>query len=114
MTHALASASLLLFLAGGNPGIPGLVAPPDQTTVGWAAESQPVVFTWNAAVAATNYRLRISTSEDFKHLVVDRTTAKTSETVRGLETGKYYWKVTVVDGGGNDVSFSATARFAIQ
>jgi hypothetical protein len=117
MAHVMPLATFLLFLAAGSPGSPQLIAPLDQTTIGWTVATTPrppVVFSWQATAGTSTYRLRIATSEDFKHLVVDRTTARTSEDVRGLEPGKYFWKVTAMDGAGNDVSASTTARVIIQ
>ncbi len=108
-------ASLLtLFLGIGTPGSPELLAPPDQAVMTGTEVAQAVTFTWRPTTGVASYRLRIATAPDFKQPIIDRTTSNTSEVVRGMKAGRYFWKVTVTDGGGTDVATSTTGRVILQ
>jgi hypothetical protein len=111
-----------LFVAMSGSGLgavesrgPELLAPPDGAAMTLeAAHKAPVTFSWRAPNGAATYRLRIATTSDFKRPSVDRTTGRTSETVHGLESGRYFWVVTALDAAGRDVFASPTGAFSLQ
>lgn len=66
--------------------------------------SQPVTLSWNAATAATSYRLQVSTVNTFTTTVLDSTgIVGTSAVIPGLANStQYHWRVTANNeaGGG--------------
>jgi hypothetical protein len=114
MAHAMLLAASL-FLAAGNTGSPELLRPSDKATIPLGeARDQSITFMWQATAGSPTYRFRIAATEDFKRPILDRKTEQIFEKVRGLRAGRWFWKISVLDAAGNDVSSSATGSFSVE
>jgi len=115
MAHSMLLASLSLFLAAGSAGSPELLRPRDQAAIALEeARNQSITFLWQATTGSPTYRFRIAATEDFKRPILDRKTEQVFAKVRGLRAGRWFWKISVLDAAGNDVSSSATGSFSVQ
>jgi hypothetical protein len=97
------------------PGVPTLEAPPHQAEISYLDPSRSTtLLAWKAIPAATSYHLMLDYSPRFNRPLVDRTSLKDrSQEIRGLEPGKYFWKVAAVDKDGVEGFFSDTALFTV-
>lgn len=99
----------------------GVAAPTPLAPADGASVTTPVTLTWSAvldpAPASGNggYNWEISASSSFASFVTRDSTAPsvTSETVGGLVTGTYFWRVQAVDGSLNISPWSATRSFVV-
>jgi hypothetical protein len=97
-----------------------IVAPPLLLT---PANMAPVVlsgsetiemqFTWTAISTANAYRIRVSTSPIFSHLLFDRTIRSTSVRLPGFKEGDYYWLVTSVDASDKESEQAEPNQFSV-
>jgi hypothetical protein len=97
-----------------------IVAPPLLLT---PANMAPVVlsgsetiemqFTWTAISTANAYRIRVSTSPIFSHLLFDRTVRSTSVRLPGFKEGDYYWVVTSVDASDKESEQAEPNQFSV-
>jgi hypothetical protein len=97
------------------PEIPVLVAPAHDSTVTYGDPARSTtLLAWRAVPGATAYHVVLDYSPYFNRPLADRAgLADTSVEVRGLEPGKYYWRVAAVTGEGVEGSFSEFARFTV-
>jgi hypothetical protein len=98
------------------PAVPALLAPPHQTEVSYVNPAQATtLLVWKSVPGAASYHLMVDYSAYFNRPLVDRTGIKDSSVeLRGLDTGKYYWKVAAVDPGGVEGAYSDFARFTVS
>lgn len=98
------------------PAVPALLAPPHQTEVSYVNPAQATtLLVWKSVPGAASYHLMVDYSAYFNRPLVDRTGIKDSSVeLRGLDTGKYYWKVAAVDTGGVEGAYSDFARFTVS
>lgn len=97
-----------------------IVAPPLLLT---PANMAPVVvsgtdttemeFTWSAIATANAYRIRVSSSPIFSHLLYDRTVRSTSIRLPGFKEGDYYWTVTSLDAHQKESQQSEPNQFSV-
>jgi hypothetical protein len=97
-----------------------IVAPPLLLT---PANMAPVVvsgsdmaemeFTWTAISTANSYRIRVSSSPIFSHLLYDRTVRSTSIRLPGFKEGDYYWSVTSLDANQKESQHSEPNLFSV-
>jgi prepilin-type processing-associated H-X9-DG protein len=97
------------------PGVPILLAPPHQAEISY---DNPAVSTtlmaWRGAPSAATYHVMVDYTTSFARPLVDQKGWRpTSMELRGLEVGKYYWKVAAVDGSGLEGSFSDFSLFSV-
>lgn len=94
---------------------PELVAPPHQSDVPHADTARETTrLAWKAVPGAAAYHVMLDASAYFNKPLLDRTGLReTSVDLRGLDLGKYYWRVAAVDAAGNEGSFSEFARFTV-
>jgi hypothetical protein len=97
------------------PGVPVLVAPPDNTEVAYPDPSRAItLLTWNGVEGANSYRVAVDYSRTFARPLVDRQGFEgTQMQLRGLETSTYYWRVAAVGEDGVEGSFTPVARFSL-
>ena len=97
------------------PETPVLLAPPYDAEISYPVPSQATtLLAWKDVAAAAGYQFQIDYSIHFNRPIVDRRGWKvTSIELRGLDPGKYYWRVAAQDKDGNSGDFSAAARFAV-
>jgi hypothetical protein len=107
-----------------TPGSPivkkKVVAPPILLT---PANMAPVVisgsqtaeieFTWSAVSTAESYRIRVSPSPIFSHVIYDRRVSSTSLRLPTFEEGDYYWTVTSMSPEGKESQESAPNEFSV-
>jgi hypothetical protein len=95
---------------------PERICPADQTKFTIAAHPvQTLYFTWLPSGArSASYHLVIARTPGFEKRVVDRTTSRTSERVRGLEPGSYFWKITALDASGTETSSPPGWTFSLE
>jgi hypothetical protein len=98
------------------PGVPALLAPPHQSEVAYPDPARSsTVLAWKSVPNAAAYHLMLDYSAYFNRPLVDRTGIKdSSQEVRGLEVGKYYWRVAAVDKDGVEGPFSEFYRFSVS
>lgn len=98
------------------PGVPVLIAPPHQAEISYPVPSQATtLLAWKEVPAAAGYHFQIDYSAYFNRPIVDRRGWKSSSIeLRGLDVGKYYWRVAAVDKDGTGGEFSAWARFSVM
>ena len=97
------------------PGVPTLLAPPHQSEVAYPDPARSsTVLAWKSVPNAVAYHLMLDYSAYFNRPLVDRTGIKdSSQEVRGLEVGKYYWRVAAVDKDGVEGPFAEFYRFSV-
>jgi hypothetical protein len=96
-----------------SPAVPTLtIYTPDPTndntpTLSWSNES---------ASGAAKYRIQISTASDFSSFLVNdgNVTATSYTPSSALSEGVVYWRVSSIDGVGNESSFPAADSFTID
>lgn len=94
---------------------PQLLAPSDALAVAWP--TSPLVLRWSAVPRATKYLVTIASDPSLASPVVGTTTRpiETQGTVfalpGALASGRYYWAVTPVDGGGHKGAQSRVGAF---
>lgn len=96
------------------PAPPALLAPAHQSEISYADPSRSTtLLVWKPVPGAVSYRLMLDYSAFFSRPLVDQPVRDTSQELRGLEEGKYYWRVAAVDKSGNEGPFSEFARFGV-
>jgi FecR protein len=97
------------------PAVPTLLAPPHQAEISYADPKQATtLLSWKGVSGAASYHLMLDESAFFSEPVVNMPgITDTSVQLRGLDTGKYYWRVAAVDRAGNEGNFSEFARFSV-
>jgi hypothetical protein len=98
------------------PPVPALLAPPHQTEVSYVNPAQATtLLVWKSVPGAASYHLMLDYSAYFNRPLVDRSGIKDSSVeLRGLDTGKYYWRVAAVDPSGLEGPYSSFARFTVS
>jgi hypothetical protein len=96
--------------------VPALLAPPHQTEVSYVNPAQATtLLVWKPVAGASSYHLMLDYSAYFNRPLVDRAGIKDSSVeLRGLDTGKYYWRVAAVDTTGLEGPYSEFARFTVS
>ncbi|MGE0452965.1 MAG: FecR domain-containing protein [Vicinamibacteria bacterium] len=96
------------------PNAPALLAPAHQSEISYADPARSTtLLVWRPVPGAASYRLMLDYSASFSRPLVDQDVRDTSQELRGLEEGKYYWRVAAVDRSGNEGPFSDFARFGV-
>jgi FecR protein len=98
------------------PQVPALLAPQHQTEITYQDPTRATtLLVWKPVPGATGYHVMLDYSAYFNRPLVDRSgITESSVEVRGLEVGKYYWRVAAVDKDGAEGSFSDFARFSVS
>ena len=97
-----------------------IVAPPLLLT---PANMAPVVmsgsdatdidFTWSAMPTADSYRIRVSSSPIFTHVLYERSVRSTSVRLPGFKEGDYYWNVASLDAQQKESQQSESNQFSV-
>lgn len=96
------------------PSTPVLQAPPHQTEISYPDPSRgTTLLAWKDVAGASEYRVMVDFSPYFNRPLVDQKIRETQVALRGLEAGRYYWRVAAVAKDGAEGSFSDFSRFAI-
>jgi len=120
-TVTLGASEALKVDAAGKPGpkqilldAPLLQAPPHQTEISYPDPSRATtLLAWKPVPTATSYHVMVDYSPYFNRPLVDQVRKDSSVELRGLDTGKYYWRVAAVDANGVEGAFAAFARFTV-
>jgi hypothetical protein len=108
--------------AAGNAGAklvlpppPTLVAPPPQTRIPKDAVAR---LSWTPSPGGVTYRLALDYNVTQANLLLSAALdapglTDTSHELRGLETGRYFWRVAAVNEAGLEGAFSRTSLFAV-
>jgi hypothetical protein len=108
--------------AAGKPGpkvvlppVPQLLAPSHQAELVYVDPSiSTTLLAWKGVPSAATYHVMVDYSMSFARPLVEEGHWKFSSLeLRGLEVGKYYWKVAAVDASGVEGNFAELARFSI-
>ncbi len=99
----------------GLPAMPTLLAPPHQAEITYPNPNvATTLLAWKAVEGATGYHVMVDYSAYFNRPLVDRKGLRDSSVeLRGLDVGKYYWRVAAIDKNGEEGDFSAFARFTV-
>ena len=93
---------------------PILQAPPHQTEISYPDPSRATtLLAWKPVVGSVSYHVMVDYSPYFNRPLVDQVRKDSSVELRGLDTGKYYWRVAALDKDGVEGGFSAFARFTV-
>lgn len=97
------------------PGIPTLLAPPHQTEIAYIDLARATtLLVWKPVAEATTYHVVVDYSASFNRPLVDRRGVKdASVELRGLDVGKYFWRVSAIDRDDVEGEFSPFARFSV-
>ena len=95
------------------PGLPRLLAPPDQR-VFITERSESIMLRWEAVSGAKEYRLVISDMALFTDPLYDATRLGTTAELAGVAPGAYHWKVAAITGAGLVGQYSAPRRFRVS
>jgi hypothetical protein len=98
------------------PAVPTLLAPPHQAEITYPDPTRATtLLAWKPVLGAVSYHLMLDYSAYFNRPLVDRKGIKDSQQeLRGLDVGKYYWRVAAVDKDGEEGAFSDFARFTVS
>ena len=91
------------------------MSPANQSEVAYPDPSRALtLLAWKSVTEAVSYQVLLDYSPHFNRPLVDRGGIKESSVeVRGLDTGKYYWRVAAVDRDGVTGKFSDFSRFTV-
>ncbi len=97
------------------PPPPTLVAPPSRARIPKDAVAR---LSWTPSPGGTSYRLAIDYNVTQANLLLSAALdapglTDTAHELRGLETGRYFWRVAAVSAEGLEGAFSRTSIFAI-
>jgi hypothetical protein len=95
------------------PGLPRLLAPPDQR-VFIAERPESIVLSWEPVPGAKEYRLVISDKALFTEPLYDATRRGTDAELEGVPPGAYHWKVAAISDSGVVGEYSAPRRFRVS
>jgi FecR-like protein len=96
------------------PDPPVLQAPPHQTEISYPDPTRATtLLAWKPVPGAVSYHVMVDYSPYFNRPLVDQVRKDSSVELRGLDTGKYYWRVAALDKDGVEGPFSAFARFTV-
>jgi hypothetical protein len=98
------------------PQVPVLLAPQHQAEITYQDPARATtLLLWKPVPGATAYHVMLDYNAYFNRPLVDRAgISEPSVEVRGLDVGKYYWRVAAVDKDGAEGSFSDFARFTVS
>ena len=97
------------------PGVPVLMAPPHQAEISYVNPAVSLtLLVWKAVPNAATYHVLVDYTRSFTRPLVDQKGWKPSSMeLRGLEVGKYYWRVAAVDANGLEGSPSELSLFSV-
>ncbi len=98
------------------PPVPALLAPQHQTEITYQDPARATtLLVWKPVPGAAGYHVMLDYNAYFNRPLVDRSgITESSVEVRGLDVGKYYWRVAAVDKDNVEGSFSEFARFTVS
>jgi hypothetical protein len=98
------------------PPVPALLAPQHQTEITYQDPARATtLLVWKPVPGAAGFHVMLDYNAYFNRPLVDRSgITESSVEVRGLDVGKYYWRVAAVDKDGVEGSFSDFARFTVS
>jgi hypothetical protein len=97
------------------PGVPAILAPPHQAEIAYPDPARATtLLAWRPVPGASSYHLVLDYSVHFNRPLVDRRNIEqSSQEVRGLDVGRYFWRVAAVNKNGVEGPPSDVARFAV-
>ena len=97
------------------PGVPVLMAPPHQAEISYVNPAVSLtLLVWKPVPNTPTYHVLVDYTQSFTRPLVDQKGWKPSSMeLRGLEVGRYYWKVAAVDANGLEGSPSEVSFFSI-
>jgi hypothetical protein len=97
------------------PVVPTLLAPPHQAEISYPDLARATtLLAWKPVAGAAAYHVMVDYSPYFNRPLVDRTGwRESSMELRGLDVGKYYWRVAAVDKDAVEGNYSDFARFTV-
>lgn len=97
------------------PPTPILMVPPHQAEISYPDPAKATtLFVWKPVTEAASYHLLVDSTPFFNRPFVDRKGIKDlQQEIRGLEEGKYYWKVAAANRDGVEGSFTEFWRFTV-
>lgn len=98
------------------PAMPVPLAPPHQAEITYPNPNiATTLLAWKPVDGSSGYHVMVDYSPYFNRPFVDRKGLRDSSVeLRGLDVGKYYWRVAALDKNGEEGEFSAFARFTVS
>jgi hypothetical protein len=97
------------------PASPALLAPPNQAEIIYPdPQKATTLLAWRAVPGAAAYHFQIDYTASFNRPIKDMGSWKENAVeLRGLDVGKYYWRVAAIDKQNIEGNFSDFARFTV-
>ena len=97
------------------PDVPVLLSPANPSQVSYPDPARAItLLAWKSAPGAVSYHVLLGYNPFFNRPLVDHRGIKENQVeIRGLDTGKYYWKVAAVNRDGVIGRFSSFSRFSV-
>src|SRR5262249_5035074 len=101
------------------PGAPSAVAPPSQAQLPYAKPPAPTTtLAWNGVGAADTYRVAMDYNVTQANLLLSAALdapglKDTAHELKGLDPGKYFWRVAAVNKEGFEGAFSKVSSFSV-
>jgi hypothetical protein len=96
------------------PATPTLMFPQHQAEISYPDPTKATtLFGWKAVPDVVTYHLMVDTTAFFNRPFVDSKGKDVSREVRGLDEGKYYWRVAAIGKDGAEGAFSEFWRFSV-
>jgi hypothetical protein len=96
------------------PAAPVLLSPANLSEVAYPDPTRAItLLAWKPVPEAVSYQVLLDYSPHFNRPLVDQGIKETSVEVRGLDMGRYYWRVAAVDRDGVSSRFSDFSRFTV-
>lgn len=97
------------------PATPRLVSPVDESDLAYPnPATAATTLQWSEVREAASYRVMVDSNPQFYRPLVDQVHERTSVRLRGLDVGRYYWRVAAVGKGQAEGSFSEAGRFGVS
>lgn len=117
----LAASETVRVTAQGRPGqkqslptTPVLQAPPHQAEISYPDPGRATtLLAWKEVPGANEYHVLVDFNPYFNRPLVDQRIRETSVALRGLDAGRYFWRVAAVSRDGAEGGFSDFSRFTI-
>jgi hypothetical protein len=98
------------------PSPPTILAPPHLADIAYPdPDRATTLLQWSPVAGAATYHLVLDVTAAFTRPLLDQRGIKdNSQQLRGLDVGRYFWRVSAVDKAGIEGNFSDFARFSVM
>jgi hypothetical protein len=91
-----------------------LTFPENDSQFDFSTDENSIDFQWKSQIKVKAYVLEIATSSDFRKLVFSRTLNDTTQTVKELPSGYYFWRLKAFGDHNDELASSTVRNFSIH